>query len=182
MKIIARILMASAVILSTLSCTKQNREMIYTAQETKIETFVDNQTKSNPDARVVYNGGSVRIVLSEGSGVELNARGKASIYFAGYDFTSGSINNAALFATNNYDFAMSLKWSLSDESVYEPLTVALTDKNVIEGLRLGLAGVKEGEECYIVFSGKYGFGKSKNGTIPANSPLAFRVWVQTVEN
>lgn len=165
-----------------MSCTKQNREMMYSAQETKIEKFVDGQLKSNPSLRVEYNGGSVRVVLNEGQGVELNARGKAGILYAGYDFTSGSLNNSYLFTTNSMDFALSAKWDISDDSVFEPLTVDLTDKGVIEGLRNGLEGVKEGEECYILFSGKHAFGKEKNGTIPANSPLAFRVWVQNVEN
>ncbi|MDO5442790.1 MAG: FKBP-type peptidyl-prolyl cis-trans isomerase, partial [Bacteroidia bacterium] len=104
------------------------------------------------------------------------------ILYAGYDFTGGSISNSKLFATNSMDFALSAKWSLSDSTVFAPLTVNLADKGVIEGLRLGLEGVKEGEECYILFSGKLAFGKEKNGTIPANSPLAFRVWVQNVEN
>lgn len=177
-----RILVVLAAMLPLLSCTKQNREMIYTSQESRIESFVNNQLKSNPEARVEYNGGSVRIVLSEGSGVELTARGKATIHFAGYDFSGGNVNASSLFATNNYDFAMSMKWELSDDSVYEPLVIDLTDKDVLEGLRLGLEGVKEGEECFILFSGKYAFGKNKNGTIPANAPLAFRIWVQSVEN
>ena len=63
-----------------------------------------------------------------------------------------------------------------------PLEIDLTDKDVLDGLRYGLEGVREGEECYILFSGKYAFGKSKIGTIPANAPLAFRIWVQKVEN
>ena len=173
---------AAAVLLTSASCTKQSREMVYSSQETKIEAFVTKHLETTPDARVVYNGGSVRIVLSEGSGVELTARGKAAIDFAGYNFSSGSISSQNLFATNNYDFAMSSHWDLSDESVYEPLTVDLTDSNTIDGLRSGLEGVREGEECYILFSGKHAFGKNKNGTIPANSPLAFRVWVRTIEN
>ncbi len=165
-----------------LSCTKENREMMYSSQETKIESFVNSQLKSNPDMKVVYNGGSVRLVLNAGEGVELNARGKVSIYFAGYDFSSGSINASKLFATNNYDFALSSGWEMPDESIYEPLLVDIADDNVIEGLRSGLTGVQEGEECYILFSGKHAFGKDKNGTIPANSPLAFRIWVESIEN
>lgn len=177
-----KILAAVTAILSVLSCTKQNREMEYNGQEAKIESFVNSQLSSKPGTRVEYNGGSVRIILNEGEGVELNARGRATVFFAGYDFSGGSINSSGLFATNNYEFAMSSNWELSDSSIYEPLVMDLTDRSILEGLRTGLEGVKEGEECYILFSGKYAFGKNKYGTIPANAPLAFRIWVQEIEN
>ena len=176
------VIAAALAVLAAVSCTKESREMMYSGQEDKIQSFVDEQIKSNPDMKVVHNGGSVRLVLSEGEGTELTARGKVEILYAGYDFSGGSINSSKLFATNNYDFAMSSSWELSDEEAYEPLTLDLTDDNIIEGLRAGLNGVREREECYILFSGKYAFGKDKNGTIPANSPLAFRIWVTGIEN
>lgn len=173
-------LLAAALVLS--SCVKESREAMYASQETKIESFVKSQTASKPDARVEYNGGSTRIVLAEGSGMELTSRGRTGILFAGYNFTSGAVSSGTMFATNNYEFAMSSKWELSDDSSYELLEIDMTDKDVIEGLRNGLEGVKEGEECYILFSGRHAFGKDKTGTIPANAPLCFRVWVSTVEN
>lgn len=176
------ILAAAVAAASLMSCTKQNREMMYSSQETKIESFVNGLLKSNPSMRVEYNGGSVRAVLNEGQGVELTARGKADILYAGYVFSGSSLTNSNMFTTNNMDFALSTKWDVSDSTVFTPLTVDLTDKGLIDGLRFGLEGVKEGEECYILFSGKHAFGKNKNGTIPANSPLAYRVWVQSVEN
>ena len=177
-----KIFAAVTVILSVLSCTKQSREMEYNGQEAKIESFVNSQLNSRPGTRVEYNGGSVRVVLNEGEGMELNARGRATVYFAGYDFSNGNISSSGLFATNNYEFAMSSNWELSDSTIYKPLVLDLTDKGILEGLRTGLEGVQEGEECYILFSGKYAFGKNKYGTIPANAPLAFRIWVQEIEN
>lgn len=180
MKSIIPALLAAALVLP--SCVKESREMIYTAQESKIESFVNSQTGSNPDLRVVYNNGSTRLVMSEGSGMELTARGRTGILFAGYNFSGGQVNTSNMFATNNYEFAMSSKWELSDDSSYGVLEIDMTDKDLLEGLVNGLEGVREGEECYILFSGKHAFGKSKIGTIPANAPLAFRVWVQTVEN
>lgn len=164
------------------SCTKENREMLYSAQEKKIESFVNSQLNKDPDLRVVYNGGSVRLVMIEGSGVELNSRGKVSILYAGYDFSSGSTSTSNMFTTNSHDFAVSTKWELTDSTVFTPLTVDMTDSNVIDGLRSGMEGVREGEECYILFTGEHAFGKDKNGTIPANAPLAFRIWVQNIEN
>lgn len=171
-----------AAVLALSSCMKEERELTYSNQESKIEKFVQKQLETAPDTRVVYNQGTTRVVISEGEGVELTARGIAGIYFAGYDFSSGSIDKGKMFATNNYSFAVGAGWELSDESVYETLKVDLADKGTIEGLRSGLEGVMEGEECYILFSGRHGFGKDKIGTISANAPLAFHVWVQTVEN
>ena len=184
MTLIKRILPAAVVALTLAlpSCMKEERELAYAKQETKIEQFVEKQLTTYPDARVAYNGGTTRIVISEGDGVELTSRGTAGILFAGYDFTSGSVASSSMFATNNYSFALGCGWDLTDEGIFETLTIDLTDKNVIEGLRSGLEGVREGEECYILFSGRYGFGKDKIGTISANAPLAFHVWVQTVEN
>jgi FKBP-type peptidyl-prolyl cis-trans isomerases 1 len=181
MKRIAYILFLAASLFS-ISCTKESRELLYANQEEKIESFVSKQLSANPDTRVVHNGGATRVVTVEGEGMELTARGKVSIYYAGYNFSSGSVSNSTLFATNSRDFASSAGWKLTDESVFEVLEMDLTDKDILRGLRDGLEGVREGEECYILFSGKYAFGKSKIGTIPANSPLAFRVWVQSVEN
>ena len=164
------------------SCTKAERDAMYTSQESKIEAFVKKELETNPDARVIYNGGSVRVVIGEGEGMELTARGKAGIYYAGYDFSKGSISTSTMFVTNYYSFAMSSGWTLSDEESYQLLEIDLTDKSLLDGLRSGLEGVREKEECYILFSGKHGFGKDGIGTISANAPLAFHVWVQTVEN
>lgn len=166
----------------TVSCTKESRELMYANQESSIEKFVNKQLETDPDSRVIYNGGATRVVMVEGEGVELTARGKVSILFAGYNFKSGSVGANTLFVTNNSDYASSVKWTLSDESVFEALEIDMTDKGILQGLREGLEGVRAGEECYILFSGKYAFGKTKIGTIPANSPLAFRIWVLSVEN
>lgn len=168
--------------MALVSCTKESRELQYVNQESKIESFVQKRQADDPQTRVVHNGGATRVVVSEGTGIELTARGRVTIYYAGYNFSSGSVSNSTLFATNYKDFASSAGWKLSDESVFAPLEIDLADKDILDGLRNGLEGVREGEECYILFSGKYAFGKSKIGTIPANSPLAFRVWVQQVEN
>ena len=177
-------LLTLALALLPVSCTKESRELMYARQETKIESFVTSQQKSNPDARVVHNGGTTRVVVNEGTGVEVTARGKVSIYYAGFNFTDGSVSQNTLFVTNNPTYAASVGWDLTTNGEQEegPLELDLTDRSLLDGLRRGLEGVKEGEECYILFSGKYAFGKSRIGTIPANSPLAFRVWVQQVEN
>ena len=58
----------------------------------------------------------------------------------------------------------------------------MEDASLLEGLRKGLLGVQPGEECEIVFSGKYGFGKKSFGMIPANSALLYKIWVAGVAN
>lgn len=180
-KHIIRTLLVLVTVILGASCTKELREQEYDKQEKLIETFVSSQLKSNPNAKVVHNGGITRVTVSEGKGVEVNARGKAGIRYALYDFTQGRIAAANMVATNSKDVASSSKWEL-DEHEYELLTVSLSDKDIMQGLRDGLEGVREGEECYILFCGKYAFGKKKVGTIPANAPLAFHVWVEEVEN
>lgn len=66
--------------------------------------------------------------------------------------------------------------------MFKPVTRNLSSDKILVGLKNGLEGVQEGEDCYIFFSGKYAFGKEKIGTIPANAPLAFRVMVEAIEN
>ena len=180
MRLKTYILLAAAAL--ALSCTKESRELMYANQESSIDKFVNKQLETDPDSRVIYNGGATRVVMVEGEGPELTPRGKATVNFAGYDFSSGSVGASSLFATNSRDVASASGWTLSDESVFEALELDLTDRNLLQGLRDGMEGVREGEECYILFNGKFAFGKSKIGTIPANAPLAFRIWVLSVEN
>ncbi len=160
------------------ACKKEERALMFANQETKIESFVNKCLADTTAVRVEYNGGAVRLVLTEGKDVDLNSRGTVTFLYAGYDFTSGSINNANMFVTNNPD----LTWNVSDSTVFQPVRVNMAEGVLMEGLQKGLQGVRAGEECYIVFSGKYGLGKQRLGTIPANAPLAFHLWIQTVEN
>ena len=60
------ILLAACIALA--SCTKESRELLYANQESKIETFVQNQQKTDPDIRVEHNGGATRVVIVEGHG------------------------------------------------------------------------------------------------------------------
>ena len=58
----------------------------------------------------------------------------------------------------------------------------MSDAKLIPGLKDGLLGVKAGEECEILFSGKYGFGNENFGIIPANSAQLWTIWVVGVAN
>jgi len=41
-------------------------------------------------------------------------------------------------------------------------------------------GVQPQDECYILFTGKYGYGKNSLGTIPAKSALAYYILIEEI--
>ena len=125
-----------------------------------------------------HNNGSNRVIMSQGTGPALKEGGRISFYYAGYIF-NGNLNASNIFATNNQAFAEENGWNVSDPD-YEVKTAVLAEGELLEGLLYGLEGVREGEVCLILFSGKYGYGKKHIGTIPANSALAFQIWVERV--
>lgn len=92
---------------------------------------------------------------------------------------SQSSSGLTMFATNHYATASLSGWSLSDGD-YSPVSISMSDKDIVAGLRDGLVGVRAGEVCDILFSGRYGFGKKPLGPIPANSALLYRIWVESV--
>lgn len=171
------------------SCLKEKREATYNSQESKIDQYISNnmyvkRTEGDETItdtlRVVYSGGASRLVTKEGTGEELKEGGTVSIYYAGYSFTNGK-SSSNLFATNREETATAAKWTLTDAD-FSLYTIDLRDAEIVEGLRQGLIGVKSGEECQILFSGKYGFGKKPLGTVPANSAILFEIWVEGVSN
>lgn len=129
---------------------------------------------------VVRSGGANRLVLKEGEGEELERDGFVSFYYAGYKFT-GSFSSGNLFVTNHQATAEQSGWNLTDAD-YQIYEINLADAKLVQGLKDGLLGVKAGEECEILFSGKYGFGDEKFGIIPANSALLYKIWVVGVAN
>lgn len=173
---------ATAACLLAISCTKQSLETTFSKQETQIESFIGKlkTTDGEGEVRVEYHNGSSRAVVAEGSGEELKDGGTVSFYYAGYSF-SGSLSSGNMFSTNHEKTASDAGWTLSGEADYEVLTITLGEEDLVEGLRNGLVGVRGGEECYILFSGKHGFKKNL-GTIPANSALLYHIWVESISN
>ena len=104
----------------------------------------------------------------------------AAIYYAGYVF-NGSKSNANLFITNHEETAKKAGWTLTDEN-FDIYMIKMAETRLIEGLKSGLLGVKGGEHCVILFSGKYGFGNEEFGIIPVNSALLYEIWVEAVSN
>jgi hypothetical protein len=118
--------------------------------------------------------------LKEGEGEELDRKGFVSFYYAGYTF-NGSFSASNLFVTNHQATAEQAGWNLTDAD-YQIYEISMNDAKLTQGLRDGLLGVKAGEECEILFSGKYGFGNDVFGIIPANSAQLWKIWVVGVTN
>lgn len=177
-----KILILIGFLTALLSCTKEEAGTKYSTQEELIDKFVSAQMASDSTYRAEYNGGAVRLVVAEGEGEALGASGLASIYYAGYDFSQGQISNGSLFATNLKDIATSAGWDNVRGLTFDPFVISMGSDEYLDGLRKGLEGVKPGEECYILFSGKYGYGKLSVGTINAKAALAYHIWVDKVEN
>ena len=163
--------------LASCSCMKSKLEQAYNNQESRIDQYLTKYEETN---RIVRNGGANRLVLVEGQGESLSRSGHVSFYYAGYTF-SGSVSVSNLFATNHQATAEQAGWKLTDAE-YQLYEINLADTELIPGLKDGLFGVRAGEECEILFSGKYGFGNENFGIIPANSALLYKIWVTAVSN
>ena len=167
--------------IASVSCVKEKLESTYNSQENRIDQYIEKNRISGTDTlRVVYNGGASRLVTKEGNGPELSADGNIAFYYAGYTF-SGSISNSNLFSTNHQQTATQAGWTLSEEDA-KALSINMNDYKLLPGLKSGLTGVKGGEECQILFTGKYGFGNKAFGIIPANSALVYKIWVESISN
>lgn len=162
------------------SCIKEKLEESYNKQEEKIDKYITSELQRDESYSVRYSDGASILIRKEGEGPELSKSGSVSFYYAGYTFEE-SINPSSLFGTNHQATAESAGWNLTEPD-YSLMEINMKDSDLLEGVRKGLEGVKAGEECEILFSGKYGFGNSTFGIIPANSALAFKIWVVGVSN
>ena len=165
-----RIVIAIFALLAMVSCTKEDRNNTIVNQEESIDRYISSLT----DVRVARNGGSNRIVYTEGSGSETAAAGDSiKFYYAGYIFSNGK---GQLFATNNQQVASERGFPL-EEGIKKCI---LSKGNLVAGLAEGLIGVKAGEKCDVVFSAKYGYDNTVVYNVPKMSPLIFEVWVEEI--
>ena len=182
-------ILASVLLLAALvpACNKQSVQNAYDKQETNIDNFVTDQLKKDTTATVVYKDGAVRVVLHDTLQREglladtLRIGGTVSFYYAGYTLTNAAVNAANMFATNHKETADKAGWRLNDTTAFNIQTLTL-DGSLLEGLQRGLEGVRNQDECYILFTGKYGYGANKQGTIPARSALVYHIWVNSISN
>ena len=128
--------------------------------------------------RTVRQNGSNKAVWIEGTGEEAGSKAAVTLYYEAYTFDS---RPQSLFATNMQSLVDDGTWTVTDPDC-NPVTLNLDDRNLTEGLRNGLLGCRAGEDSFIVFSGKYGFGKKPLGTIPANAALFYHVIIESVRN
>ena len=169
------------------ACNKQGAQNTYDKQENNIANFVEAQLKADTTATVTYKDGTVRVVLHdtlqrEGLLAEtLQIGGTVSFYYAGYTLTGASVSASNLVATNHKKTADAAGWRLSDTTAFNIQTLTLDD-HLLEGLQRGLEGVRNQDECYILFSGKYAYGSHIQGTIPARSALVYHIWVNSISN
>ena len=184
MKKPSRIVLAVLCIISA-SCGNKQMETTFDKQESNIQSIVNSLTKGKDEATTDYNNGSVRVTVVHGEGEELKADGAVSFYYAGFYISGAQLSNGNLFATNYDTFARSVRWNITDSTAFDIKTVSLAKDyadDIVEGLRNGLPGVRAGDECYILFSGKHGFGKRKVANVPAKAALAYHLWIKSVTN
>lgn len=174
-------------LLSLPACNKESLQATYNKQETIIENFINAQLKSDGNATLTRTEGVYRITLHDTLDTPVRRAdsllwdGQVTLRYACYILTAASINSSNLVATNVRSVATEAGWSLSDTAQFHPVTLTL-DKTLLEGVRLGLYGVQPEDEGYILFNGKFGYGDKDQGTIPARSALAFRIWIDNISN
>lgn len=177
-----RRLLTLCCLLALAACTKSSLETAFANQSEKIDKYVTAQLESHEEYRAVYEEGVVRLVIAEGEGAEAAPGDKVTFYYSGYNFNNASISAGNLFATNDEDVAAAAKWNVSDSTLFAPAVVTLGKDALVKGLEIGMKGVRAGEDCYILFSGKYGLGKKQIGTIPANAALCYHIRVEEIDN
>ena len=152
-------ILAAALVAGLAACNKQ-AQAVYDKQETNISSFVE---RTGLLADTLQRGGPV------------------SFHYAGYTLSGNRISASNLFATNHQKTADAAGWKLTDTTAFKIETLTLDD-SLVEGLALGLEGVRNQDECYILFSGKRGYGSRVQGTIPAMSALVYHVWISSISN
>ena len=165
-----RIIYILCCVLLFASCAKEDRNLMLVNQEESIDKYIS----SLKNVRVARNGGSNRVVVTEGKGTDSLQTGYVvNFYYAGYTFYNGK---GALFVTNNPEVAQAQNFPLSGGVE----SAVLGSGSLVSGLDKGLEGAKAGEMCQIVFSAKYGYGNEAVYNVPKMSPLIFDVWVESI--
>jgi len=151
-----RIFVILFIALMSVSCESDYESTLIT-QEENIDKYISENLK---DFEVVHNGGSNRVILSEGYG---NPVEKGDIVDFSYE--------AYIFGTNG------------PTSLYakdDMRGVSIGEGNIIKGLDLGIIGTKQNEQDVILFSARYGYGKNAMNVVPEQSALLFLVKINSV--
>jgi len=146
------------------SCEAQDAATAYATQEEAIGKYVYGKFDSTA---VRHINGSTRVILkaaAEGAD-SLETGDTASFYWAGYTFSNGP---GTLFCTNDPKVSAAYADTI-------PAKAVLGDGELVQGLENGLEGMGKGEESYIVFSGKLGFGSDEVYNIAKLSALIYHI-------
>lgn len=170
----------------TAACVKQSLQSTYDKQTSYIDNFVATRMKADTNATLTRNGGSYRLTLADtmdrvyGERDSLKAGQRVALWYACFTLTGNSISTANLVATNVREVAEQAKWALADSINIFHLDTIRVNKDLVEGLYLGLQGVQEFDQGFVLFTGQYGFGNIARGTIPARSALVYQYLIEEI--
>jgi len=170
------LIILAGLMLTAISCTKEDRKLTLIRQEEAIDQFVQSLTKDT----VFYRNGVVRAVLEPGMPAgqadTLAPGDTVYFYYAGHIFSKGK---GELFYTNSDSVALSYDRTLeAEEAIVREGVVG--EGRFLKGLDNGFPGMTAGEHAYIIFNADYGFGNTQVGLVPAMSPLLFEIWIERI--
>jgi len=177
-----KLLLITASLVVLPACTKQSLQTTYDKQTGYIESFVSTQMSKDATATLTRNGGAYRLTLHDTLDPTRDSLAwgqRVSLYYGCFTLTSATLSTTNLVATNFDQLASQAQWTLTDPSQFKLDTLTL-DSSLVTGLADGLVGVQPGDEGYILFTGKYGYGKNERGTIPAKSALAYYILIEEI--
>ena len=150
--------MLALALLPVLACESEVREANIN-QDKYIDSYISSHYAENA---VYHNGGSSRIVLTEGpQGAPIIEKGDSVyLYYAGYTFGQRGPETGFVL-----DSGM----------------VRVGSGDLIKGLDASLPGARQGEEALILFSADDGYGTQPVGLVPANTALLFDVGVALIK-
>ncbi len=157
-------------LLIAFACAEQEREITIVSQEESIDSYIESLSD---DLEIVSENGTHRVVIENGEGEAATIGDSVYFYYAAYTFSSGK---GDLYATNSSEVAEEEGFPLAGD--IEGKVVGSGD--LIYGLSYGLIGVKQGEQCNIFFSAKYGYYNEVVYNVPELSPLFFDIWIERV--
>lgn len=163
------------------SCNKAELVTMYSKQNENILKYIKSEQTKDSTLVVDKKSGTYRITRVQGWGADTLDKGyKVTFRYAAYKMTSSSAPTGSnLIATNDSTTAAQAKFT--PDSLYtEPITMEYPG-DFVEGLKLGMNGVRSGGEYEVLFSGEYGHGKAPLGTLPANSAMLYKLWIIEVK-
>ncbi len=166
-----KIVIVFGLILLAISCNKQDIENTYNNQEEAIDTYINNLSGIY---RVVRNSGANRVVTKESTQNDTLAVGDSLyFYYNGYIFSNGK---GELFATNHGEIIRENNIATDSSAI----AIIYGKDPLLKGLERGLLGVKNGEQCDIIFSAKYGYGNKFMFNVPKLTPLFFEIEIEKI--